>query len=247
MVNCETVTLYFTHTTPYHTSKWISKTDLPLGFHVYQLVSALRLWIVYQPPIVKQPIDVKKLQYIDLLPKRLDENGVRATFESIGDMIARFNRTIKRGEFTSRIISLQSIAAKAHKNWDFDTEATIVSSSSQKFIYHLRIFYLDDVETNLRELHFVDFVPELFKNGTFLKKPTFEPFRSVLGRASKWVQHNPQYKLLNGETIDVKMKSCKSRKRSFGKMILRYIVCCLLRGSLCRNFSWARPHLHSYE
>ena len=56
-----------------------------------------------------------------------------------------------------------------------------------------------------------DFVPQQISGGGFFKRPKFEPFDEVIQRASQWLNDNPKVNFRNAQSIDIKMKSCKSK------------------------------------
>ena len=54
-------------------------------------------------------------------------------------------------------------------------------------------------------------MPQQISGGGFFKRPKFEPFDEVVQRASQWLNDNTKVNFRNAQSIDIKMKSCKSK------------------------------------
>lgn len=63
-----------------------------------------------------------------------------AEFEDLDDLIGRFNEDMRTNGLDGSIITIESLAYEATKDWKIDTE-TSLSSFSTKNVFILRIFY----------------------------------------------------------------------------------------------------------
>lgn len=106
-----------------------------------------------------------------------------------------------------RIITIESLAYEASHDWKIDTE-TSLSYFSSKNMFIVRIFYECGPLTR-DQIGIQDFSPNLISKPTFFKRPTFETFDKVIERASQWFRHQPRFRFVNAQSIDIKMKSCK--------------------------------------
>ena len=68
------------------------------------------------------------------------KNGAESRFEDLDDLIGRFNEEMRTTGLKGNIITIESLAYEASKDWKIDTD-TSLSYFSNKNVFIIRIFY----------------------------------------------------------------------------------------------------------
>lgn len=153
------------------------------------------------------------LKFIDFVPKRLSGNA----FETVDDLLSLVNVRIKQTDAVRwKLITLESLKVEARPDWSIDTEASL-AEEAQRHLTILRLYYEEcDIDNVLMRnakhalsIGVEDFKPRHLSGGSFFKRPQFEPFSSLVQRATNWLASQSAVCFLNAQSIDIKVKSCK--------------------------------------
>lgn len=159
------------------------------------------------------------LKYLDFVPQRQNGNA----FESIDDLLARVNERLRQPDAAKwNMVTLQSLKIEANSDWNMgDVEVSLAEESSRHLII-LRLYYEEynysdsgmwpTSANKVAVIGFEDFKPRHLSGGSFFKRPQFEPFSSLVQRAGKWLTNQTGIHFMNAQSIDIKVKSCKSLK-----------------------------------
>lgn len=105
-------------------------------------VTILRIWIrrrVCADNFENGHVTPQVLKVRDLKPE-YKKIGQESRFEDLDDLIRKFNEDSATKGLDGRIITIESLAYEATKDWRIDTQ-TSLSSFSTKNVFILRIFY----------------------------------------------------------------------------------------------------------
>lgn len=169
------------------------------------------------------------LKHIDFVPSRLSGS----TFESVDEVLVRLNERINQPDARRwNMISLQSLKVEANSDWNLTDPEVSLAEESSRYIIVLRLFYEEfnyggengeksgDKDTCQNEQSSVkatigieDFKPRHLSGGSFFKRPQFEPFSALVQRSGKWLTSQSGVQFLNAQSIDIKVKSCKYKRK----------------------------------
>jgi hypothetical protein len=116
-------------------------------------------------------------------------------------------------DVAGQLITVESLICESSGlSWRVEPDVTLSAVSTKKMIV-LRIFYQENAMIVDSEFGFLDFVPRHLSGGGLFKRPKYEPFDEVLTRVYIWLSEQPEARLINLKTLDVKLKSCECSRR----------------------------------
>lgn len=144
--------------------------------------------------------------------------------EKIEEITNRINEDIVKNKINGNILNVVTFPCFYHKEMiyqNFSENKIEVGKIPVGHIVNLvRIFSLGKRNTNLIQdnqnaliennnelIGFIHFVPKCISGGGFIKYPKFETQSDIIDKATMWLSKNPQYKLLNFTSVDIKLKS----------------------------------------
>ncbi|XP_055355752.1 uncharacterized protein LOC129601063 [Paramacrobiotus metropolitanus] len=180
---------------------------------VYQLygeganryVRGLRLWM---QPRTDGSSAIQQIGYYNIMPSvRVGVFSVD-TAERLDTLIAQANTLFATNPIQGSIRTIETVPLRVGANGvDPDCTAwTERGSTSETFIYMLRIFY-ETGPPQYESIGIADFVPGVLSEGGLMGRPVLERFPQVLSKAHQWLlSQTPHLRVANVQTLYYKQR-----------------------------------------
>ncbi|KFM82596.1 hypothetical protein X975_05027, partial [Stegodyphus mimosarum] len=183
-------------------------TYLEYGTTVNSYIRGLRLWLLERPD---KNGTGQQIGYMNLKPRQTSNGGIFSspTYESLQEVIDRFNVMIQTNPIPGRIITIETREMKTKSSTDLDPDISNWRERGDigytKFLFVIRIFF-EIVKGPSEEIGIVDFIPNTTKQGGIFSFPKYEPFSSVVEKASNWCTQQDRLRFCNAQSLEIKLK-----------------------------------------
>ncbi|KAG8202005.1 hypothetical protein JTE90_010376 [Oedothorax gibbosus] len=170
-------------------------------------IRGLRLWLSETPG--EEENKGQQIGYFNLIPEQIKSGGffTTPTFESLNDLLSRFNNMLHTNPIPGRILTIESQEMKMSSFKDIDPDkSTWVAYGSRHnhFLFFIRVFY--EISDGIpEEIGIVDFPPDPITSGGVFTMPKYELFSNVVQKASNWCAVQQGIRICNIQSLEMKI------------------------------------------